>query len=62
MAHDPAKSSESVRRYRRELAGKPALDTRRRLAAAGAVTLLYAAKDERHDQACALQTILESEA
>lgn len=61
FAHDPAKYPEFVRRYRRELVGKPELETLRRLAAEGAVTLLYAAKDERHNQARALQLILDGE-
>ncbi len=60
FAHEPAKWSEFKRRYVEELKGKEALinDLRSR-AKKGPVTLLYAAKDEVHNQAIALKEHLE---
>ena len=58
--HDPAKWDEFKRRYFRELEARPAavqelLATSRE----GAVTLVFAAKDVRHNNAVALKEYLE---
>ncbi|HEY7029916.1 MAG TPA: DUF488 family protein [Thermomicrobiales bacterium] len=58
--HDPAKWTEFQRRYRQELAARPAalaalLDAAR----AGPVTLVYGAKDEQHNEAVVLKAVLE---
>ena len=60
FSHDPAKWKEFQRRYRAELAGKPAvcqtlLDTARQ----GNITLLYSAHDTEHNNAIALKSYLE---
>lgn len=56
FGHDPARWDEFERRYRRELAEHEQLlgDLRRR-ARRGTVTLVYAAKDETHNDAVVLQ-------
>jgi uncharacterized protein YeaO (DUF488 family) len=60
FGHDPAKWEEFLRRYRAELVGKEeALARLRREADEGTVTLLYAAKDEEHNNAVALKRHLE---
>jgi uncharacterized protein YeaO (DUF488 family) len=57
--HDPAKWDEFRRRYHTELKAKPALlATIIEQAKTRSVTLLYAAKDEQHNQAVALQSFL----
>jgi uncharacterized protein YeaO (DUF488 family) len=56
FGHDPERWEEFRRRYRAELAGKgEQLDELRKLARAQAVTLLYAAHDEAHNNAVVLQ-------
>ncbi|HLT47955.1 MAG TPA: DUF488 family protein [Rubricoccaceae bacterium] len=61
FGHDPAKYEAFVRRYRDELAGSEALDRLRALADAGeTVTLVYAARDEAHNNAQALRALLTS--
>ncbi len=60
FAHDPAKWDEFQTRYRAELAANPdavaqMLDAEK----SGTVTLLYAAKDEEHNEAVVLQEYLE---
>jgi uncharacterized protein YeaO (DUF488 family) len=60
FGHDPAKWEGFQRRYRRELAARPAalvplLDAAR----AGPVTLVYGAKDERHNDAVVLKAVLD---
>lgn len=58
--HDPARWAEFQRRYARELdANAEALAGLRRHAEAGPVTLVYAARDERHNNALALKHYLE---
>jgi len=58
--HDPAKWEEFCERYRAELREQqPLLDTVRRQAKEGPVTLLYSARDERFNQAVALQVLLK---
>ena len=60
FGHDPAKWEEFLRRYRAELEGKEeALARLRGEANDGTVTLLYAAKDEEHNNAVALKQYIE---
>jgi uncharacterized protein YeaO (DUF488 family) len=57
--HDPARWSEFQRRYHTELQKNTALlATITKQAKTSSVTLLYSAKDERHNQAVALQSFL----
>ena len=59
--HDPAKWAEFQRRYAQELAQRPdLLDLLRQKQREGTVTLVYGARDERHNAAAALQRILET--
>jgi uncharacterized protein YeaO (DUF488 family) len=61
FAHDPARWSEFRTRYRAELrANDPAVTQLRNLAAAGSITLLYAAHDEAHNNARVLLDYLET--
>jgi uncharacterized protein YeaO (DUF488 family) len=60
FAHDPAKWAEFQKRYRAELrAARSALDTLRQKAKTGTLTLLFGAKDETHNEARVLKTVLE---
>lgn len=62
FGHDPVKWEEFLQRYRAELEGKEeALARLRREANDGTVTLLYAAKDEEHNNAVALKRYIEEE-
>ncbi|KDE54972.1 DUF488 domain-containing protein [Methanoculleus sp. MH98A] len=62
FGHDPAKWEEFLRRYRAELKGKEEeLARLRQEAGEGTVTLLYAAKDEEHNNAVALKRYIEEE-
>lgn len=55
FAHDPAKWAEFRRRYYAELDAKPELVAElKRAAGKRTLTLLYAARDERHNNAVAL--------
>ncbi|MDK2743608.1 MAG: DUF488 domain-containing protein [Nitrospira sp. BO4] len=57
--HDPAKWTEFRRRYLTELKKKTSLfATIKKQVKAGPVTLLYSAKDERHNQAVVLRSYL----
>jgi uncharacterized protein YeaO (DUF488 family) len=57
--HDPARWTEFYRRYRDELKEKKALlATIKKQAKTRPVTLLYSAKDKRHNQAVALRSFL----
>jgi uncharacterized protein YeaO (DUF488 family) len=60
FGHDPARWAEFQRRYRKELDGNP--EARQALASLrkrkGRVTLLYAARDEEHNNAVVLQGLL----
>ncbi|GAA0569078.1 DUF488 domain-containing protein [Rhizomicrobium electricum] len=59
FGHDPERWSEFRRRYKAELAANPeALKQLRSLVRKGRVTLLYGAKDERHNQAVVLEELL----
>lgn len=58
--HDPARWSELQERYRAELAEKQdAIDQLRTLRRRGPVTLVFAAKDEKHSSAAVLKDVLE---
>ena len=60
FGHDPAKWEEFLQRYRAELGDKKELLSRlQREANDGTVTLLYAAKDEEHNNAVALKQYIE---
>ncbi|MCP9452663.1 MAG: DUF488 domain-containing protein [Nitrospira sp.] len=57
--HDPARWTEFCRRYYEELKTKDSLITSLfKQAGTQPITLLYSAKDERHNQAVALQSFL----
>lgn len=59
FGHDPAKWAEFRDRYRAELKGNPeAVAKLAELGRCGPVTLLYAAKDERHNHALVLKAFL----
>lgn len=58
--HDPANWDEFQRRYRAELASRAeGINFLLGAALAGPITLLYAAKDERHNQAIVLKAVLD---
>lgn len=60
FGHDPAKWGEFQERYRAELVNKgEELARIRQEANEGVVTLLYAAKDEEHNNAVALKRYIE---
>lgn len=59
FGHDPARWDEFRKRYRTELAGhREAIGELRRLARSGPVTLVYSARDERHNDAIVLRNLL----
>lgn len=59
FGHDPSRWQEFRLRYRAELSARPELlDKLRALAAQGTLTLVYAARDEEHNQAVALRGML----
>jgi uncharacterized protein YeaO (DUF488 family) len=61
FGHDSARWSEFRRRYRAELVRNPApLEHLRELARAGRLTLVFGARDERHNQAVVLKGLLAS--
>jgi uncharacterized protein YeaO (DUF488 family) len=61
FGHDPGRWSEFRRRYRSELSGHAELvNELRALARKKPVTLIYAARDERHNEAVVLRDILVS--
>jgi len=60
FGHDPARWDEFQERYRRELEAKTELlDQLQGLAKKGTVTLLFAAKDEEHNNAVVLKKLLD---
>lgn len=62
FGHDPAKWAEFKKRYSAELRNKQdSVAVLRQHARAGAVTLLYGAKDEKHNNAVALLEYLKSQ-
>lgn len=56
--HDPAKWAEFERRYRAELKGTAAFAELQQLAHKGNITLIYAARDQEHNEAVVLQQLL----
>lgn len=63
FGHDPARWEAFRKRYTDELAGHRAeVDRLRQMAASGTLTLVYAAKDEEHNNAVVLKEIIESDA
>jgi uncharacterized protein YeaO (DUF488 family) len=61
FSHDPNKWAEFQTRYRQELKSKTdLLAILKEKAAKGPITLLYGAKDEDHNEAVALQSLLQS--
>jgi len=62
FGHDPAKWEEFRSRYRTELADmEPLLERLRQEVRQGPVTLLFAAKDEEHNNAVVLKELLEEQ-
>lgn len=62
FGHDPAKWPEFQERYRAELEGSAGLDELKDLCRQGKVTLVYAAKDELHNNAVVLLDMLDGNA
>lgn len=63
FGHEPPKYPEFKKRYAKELKEMTEeLDRIRAVARKGRVTLLYGAKDEKHNQACVLREVLLGEA
>jgi uncharacterized protein YeaO (DUF488 family) len=59
--HDPAKWKQFQSRYRKELRGKNvALQHLKKETDKGSVTLLFGTRDEEHNQAVVLKTVLDS--
>jgi uncharacterized protein YeaO (DUF488 family) len=60
FGHDPARWTQFQQRYRRELHAMPQLvaQMKRLLKEHGTVTLVFAARDERHNQAVTLRACL----
>jgi uncharacterized protein YeaO (DUF488 family) len=62
FGHDPARWAEFQRRYRAELdANKASVERLRDLLQTGRATLLYAARDEKHNNAVVLADYLNGE-
>jgi uncharacterized protein YeaO (DUF488 family) len=60
FGHDPAKWRQFERRYRRELREqKPGLERLKQKSRGHTVTLVYAARDEKHNEAVVLKAVLE---
>ncbi len=59
FGHDPEKWPEFEKRYRAELSNNPAFSVLKTLSRQRNVTLVYAAKDELHNQAVVLKKIVE---
>ena len=57
--HDPSKWDEFKKRYHADLMGNPAVAELKALARQGEITLVYAAKDQLHNQAVALKEFLD---
>ncbi len=58
FGHDPEKWPEFQTKYRAELKGNPALSELKALSRQGNITLVYAAKDELHNDAVVLRQVL----
>lgn len=54
FGHDPARWAEFRMRYRAELENNPCVEKLREMAARDKVTLVYGARDERHNHALVL--------
>ncbi len=60
FGHDPAKWEQFCKRYRVELEqNKDAVNLLKQKSKEGVITLVYAARDEKHNSAVALKEILE---
>ena len=59
FAPDPEKWSEFKKRYRAELKNNPAWSELQSLSRQGDLTLVYAAKDQLHNEAVVLKQLLE---
>ncbi len=59
FGHDPEKWNEFKQRYIAELKNNPDLNELKDLARQGEVTLVYAARDEEHNEALVLKEILD---
>ncbi len=57
--HDPEKWQAFQQKYVKELEGSATLDELRRLAQRCRITLLFAARDEQHNNAVVLQSLLK---
>jgi uncharacterized protein YeaO (DUF488 family) len=62
FGHKPERWQEFRARYFAELRSNPAVETLRKVVAAGPVTLIYGARDEAHNQAVALAAYLAGKA
>ncbi|ODU06588.1 MAG: hypothetical protein ABS84_17775 [Rubrivivax sp. SCN 71-131] len=62
FGHDPARWDEFRSRYRKELEGSAAWEELKALARHGKLTLVYAAKDEQHNNAVVLKQMLQEQA
>ncbi|MEJ2292661.1 MAG: DUF488 family protein, partial [Deinococcales bacterium] len=60
FGHEPGRFEDFAERYRAELRGSEALAALRRLAEGGTVTLVYAARDEQHNNARVLRDLLQA--
>lgn len=60
--HDPEKWAEFKKRYRAELKDNPAWPELQGFARRGDLTLVYAAKDQLHNEAVVLKQLLERDA
>ncbi len=58
FGHAPEKWPEFQRRYRAELKGNPALAELKALSRQGGITLVYAARDQMHNEAVVLKEII----
>lgn len=59
FGHDPEKWTEFRRRYQAELKNNPALSALQAMSRQRDITLVYAARDEMHNEAVILKQILE---
>ncbi|MCC6350483.1 MAG: DUF488 domain-containing protein [Candidatus Eisenbacteria bacterium] len=62
FGHDPERWAEFRKRYRAELRNSPALAELKSLARRSRITLIYAARDEVHNEALLLKQILDRSA
>ena len=58
VRHDPVRWPEFKKRYRTELKHSQALSELRKLSRRGRITLVYAARDELHNEAVVLKQLL----